>query len=75
MTNAYFHKLTIERCQYNMAQLAAVIYTIPSLEEASTAGQTVQTLVEMLSRDLSILKGLVENIDDAGNNDRAANDL
>ncbi len=71
-TTLFLHKLAIERCQYNLAQLSTVLYTESALEKTTPSGQTVQALIEILNRDLVILNDFVDQyrgevVDEAAN--------
>jgi hypothetical protein len=61
---SYFHKLTVERCQYHLAQLCAVLFMHERGGEPEYTDQTIQILMENLSRDLFILNDIVEDVMD-----------
>ena len=54
--DAFFHKLAIERCQHNLAQLCAALFTGMNCDRNGVGGQTVQALIEILNKDLHILE-------------------
>jgi hypothetical protein len=60
--DAFFHKLAIERCQYNLAQLCAALFIGVNYDQTSATGQTIQALIENLNRDLVMLDGLMEDV-------------
>ncbi len=62
MSISFFHKLTVERCQHSLAQLSAALFVMSCMEQSHPGGQTVQALIEILNRDLSILNGYTRDM-------------
>lgn len=60
-SDLFFHKLAIERCQYHLAQLCAATWVGLCHDEQKTVQErTILLLLENLSRDLFVLRAMVE---------------
>jgi hypothetical protein len=61
----FFHKLAVERCQHNLAQLCAVIANFQGQTEESAEyyNGTALLLIETMNRDLTLLHDIIDGAD------------